>query len=135
VTSLGADEVIDYTTRDFTQTGRTYDVIFDAVGKSSFSRCKSALNNRGDLSLDRRGAGDHAADAVDIEVRQQAGHRCLHRIAAGTREGQGPAARHGASDATSRLREGTRAAGRPRYGIRGARCSVDATSPPASKTM
>ena len=47
VRSLGADEVIDYTKDDFTQTGQTYDVIFDAVGKSSFSRCKGALNAGG----------------------------------------------------------------------------------------
>jgi NADPH:quinone reductase-like Zn-dependent oxidoreductase len=47
VKSLGADKVIDYTTEDFTKSGQTYDVIFDAVGKSSFSRCKSALKQRG----------------------------------------------------------------------------------------
>ena len=43
VTSLGADHVIDYTQRDFTTTGATYDVIFDTVGKSSYGRCKRAL--------------------------------------------------------------------------------------------
>jgi NADPH:quinone reductase-like Zn-dependent oxidoreductase len=47
VKSLGADKVIDYTKEDFTKTGKTYDIIFDAVGKSSFSRCKSALNQKG----------------------------------------------------------------------------------------
>jgi NADPH:quinone reductase-like Zn-dependent oxidoreductase len=47
VKSLGADKVIDYTKEDFTKTGQTYDIIFDAVGKSSFSRCKRALNQRG----------------------------------------------------------------------------------------
>jgi NADPH:quinone reductase-like Zn-dependent oxidoreductase len=47
VRSLGADQVIDYTREDFTKTGQTYDVIFDAVGKSSFSRCKSSLKERG----------------------------------------------------------------------------------------
>ena len=47
VKSLGADKVIDYTKEDFTKTGQTYDVIFDAVGKSSFSRCKSSLNKEG----------------------------------------------------------------------------------------
>jgi NADPH:quinone reductase-like Zn-dependent oxidoreductase/ferredoxin len=47
VKSLGADKVIDYTKEDFTKTGQTYDVIFDAVGKSSFSRCKSSLKKEG----------------------------------------------------------------------------------------
>jgi NADPH:quinone reductase-like Zn-dependent oxidoreductase len=47
VRSLGADQVIDYTREDFTKTGQTYDVIFDAVGKSSFSRCRSSLKEGG----------------------------------------------------------------------------------------
>jgi NADPH:quinone reductase-like Zn-dependent oxidoreductase len=47
VTSLGADKVIDYTQEDFTQNGRTYDIIFDTVGKSSFSRCKDSLTDKG----------------------------------------------------------------------------------------
>jgi len=41
VKSLGVDEVIDYTKEDFTKNGQTYDVVFDAVGKSSFRRCKA----------------------------------------------------------------------------------------------
>jgi len=47
VKSLGADKVIDYTRQDFTKSGETYDVIFDAVGKSSFGRCKSSLKENG----------------------------------------------------------------------------------------
>ncbi len=47
VQSLGADKVIDYTKEDFTKSGQTYDVIMDAVGKSSLSRCKSSLTQRG----------------------------------------------------------------------------------------
>jgi NADPH:quinone reductase-like Zn-dependent oxidoreductase len=47
VQSLGADQVIDYTKEDFTNNGQAYDVIFDAVGKSSFSRCKGALTQTG----------------------------------------------------------------------------------------
>jgi len=43
VQSLGADSVIDYTREDFTRNGETYDVIFDAVGKHSFKRCKDSL--------------------------------------------------------------------------------------------
>lgn len=47
VRSLGADQVIDYTRTDFTTQREAYDVIFDAVGKSSFSRCRRALSQRG----------------------------------------------------------------------------------------
>ncbi|MFI7128090.1 NAD(P)-dependent alcohol dehydrogenase [Nonomuraea sp. NPDC050153] len=47
VRSLGADEVIDYAEEDFTRSGRTYDVVFDAAGKSSFSRSKRVLNSGG----------------------------------------------------------------------------------------
>jgi NADPH:quinone reductase-like Zn-dependent oxidoreductase len=47
VKSLGADKVIDYTKEDFTKNGQTYDIIFDAVGKTTFSQCKSSLKNKG----------------------------------------------------------------------------------------
>jgi NADPH:quinone reductase-like Zn-dependent oxidoreductase len=47
VKSLGADRVIDYTRDDFTRDGQTYDVIFDAVGKSSFGRCQDSLKPGG----------------------------------------------------------------------------------------
>src|SRR5256885_13660340 len=43
VRSLGADRVIDYTKEDFTRNGQTDDVIFDAVGKHSFKRCRDSL--------------------------------------------------------------------------------------------
>ena len=47
VRSLGADRVIDYTKEDFTKNGETYDVIFDAVGKHSFRRCRDSLKPGG----------------------------------------------------------------------------------------
>jgi len=47
VKSLGADKVVDYTKEDFTKSGQTYDIIFDTVIKTSFSRCKSSLKQRG----------------------------------------------------------------------------------------
>ena len=47
VKSLGADRVIDYTHKDFAQSGETYDVIFDAVGKTSASHGKQALKKTG----------------------------------------------------------------------------------------
>jgi NADPH:quinone reductase-like Zn-dependent oxidoreductase len=45
--SIGADHVIDYTKEDFTKRGETYDVIFDVIGKSSFSRCIRLLTPNG----------------------------------------------------------------------------------------
>jgi NADPH:quinone reductase-like Zn-dependent oxidoreductase len=45
--SIGADRVIDYTREDFTESGETYDVIFDVVGKASFSGCLRSLEARG----------------------------------------------------------------------------------------
>jgi NADPH:quinone reductase-like Zn-dependent oxidoreductase len=45
--SIGADQVVDYTQEDFTQRGQTYDVIFDVVGKSSYSGCIRSLKQNG----------------------------------------------------------------------------------------
>jgi len=47
VRSLGADKVIDYTKEDFTDNGEDYDIIFDTVGKSSFTSCKGSLKKNG----------------------------------------------------------------------------------------
>jgi len=47
VKSLGAVNVIDYTKEDYTKLGLTYDIIFDAVGKTNFSKAKKVLNKNG----------------------------------------------------------------------------------------
>ncbi|MQY77488.1 MAG: zinc-binding dehydrogenase [Spirochaeta sp.] len=47
VQSLGADEVIDYTKEDFTRKDQKYNFVFDAVGKSSFAKCKPLLQPGG----------------------------------------------------------------------------------------
>jgi NADPH:quinone reductase-like Zn-dependent oxidoreductase len=47
VKSLGADKIIDYEKDDFTKDHQVYDVVFDAVGKSSFRRCKPLLKPSG----------------------------------------------------------------------------------------
>jgi NADPH:quinone reductase-like Zn-dependent oxidoreductase len=59
--SIGADKVIDYTKEDFTQNGESYDIIFDIIGKSSFSSFEGSLSKNGtyllanpDLSLYNR---------------------------------------------------------------------------------
>jgi NADPH:quinone reductase-like Zn-dependent oxidoreductase len=62
VKSLGADKVIDYTKEDFTQSGETYDLVFDILGKSSFSRCKGSLKPNGRYLL----ASFKMRDLVDM---------------------------------------------------------------------
>src|SRR5688572_25373042 len=47
VKSLGADKIIDYKTGDFTKDSERYDFVFDAVGKSSFGKCKRLLKKTG----------------------------------------------------------------------------------------
>ena len=47
VRRLGADRVIDYTAEDFTKDDQKYDVVLDAVGKSTFGRCRRLLQPRG----------------------------------------------------------------------------------------
>lgn len=47
IKSLGADKVFDYTKEDFTNDNDTYDYIYDAVGKSTFGKCKPLLKEKG----------------------------------------------------------------------------------------
>ena len=49
--SLGADQVIDYTSEDFTRSGRRYDVILDVAGSRSWSQCRRVLNPRATLVI------------------------------------------------------------------------------------
>ena len=47
VRSLGADVVIDYEKEDFTEKGKSYDIVFDAAAKSSYRKCKQSLKPKG----------------------------------------------------------------------------------------
>lgn len=47
VRSLGADRAVDYATEDFTQIGENFDVVFDAVGKTTYFRCRRLLKPQG----------------------------------------------------------------------------------------
>jgi NADPH:quinone reductase-like Zn-dependent oxidoreductase len=47
VGSLGADHVIDYTRADFTKNGEAYDIVFDAVGRQPFGRCRESIRPGG----------------------------------------------------------------------------------------
>ncbi|MEV0716246.1 NAD(P)-dependent alcohol dehydrogenase [Asanoa sp. NPDC050611] len=51
VRSLGADDVVDYTTTDFTRTGQRYDLVFDLVGNRSLTAFRRALTPSGTLVL------------------------------------------------------------------------------------
>jgi len=57
VKSLGANQVIDYSNKDFTQNGEVYDVIFDTVGKTSISRSRRSLKEDGNYLLATFGLG------------------------------------------------------------------------------
>ncbi len=67
VKSLGADTVIDYTKEDFTKNGHTYDSIFDAVNKSSSSRCKSSLTQNGRYLPTMSLSGENAKNLVFLK--------------------------------------------------------------------
>jgi NADPH:quinone reductase-like Zn-dependent oxidoreductase len=73
VKSLGADQVIDYTKDDFTKSGQTYDVIFDAVGKSSFSRSQGALKEKGSYLSIRSSTSEKAENLIFLKELIEAG--------------------------------------------------------------
>jgi len=73
VKSLGVDQVIDYTKEDFTKSGQKYDVIFDAVGKTSFSRSKVALKEKGFYLSVRSSTSEKAEDLLFLKELIEAG--------------------------------------------------------------
>ncbi len=73
VKSLGADKVIDYTKEDFTKSGQTYDIIFDAVNKSSLSRSKSSLKQGGVYLLTRAFSSEKAEYLIFLKELIEAG--------------------------------------------------------------
>jgi NADPH:quinone reductase-like Zn-dependent oxidoreductase len=69
--SIGADHVIDYTQTDFTKTNQTYDVIFDAPGKTSFSRCKKLLKPNGQFLTANPGIADQLRTMWNVFSRRR----------------------------------------------------------------
>jgi NADPH:quinone reductase-like Zn-dependent oxidoreductase len=67
VKSLGADSVIDYTKEDFTKSGIRFDIIFDAVGKTSESACKKLLNPKGKYVTVAGSAGKNSNDLLSLK--------------------------------------------------------------------
>jgi NADPH:quinone reductase-like Zn-dependent oxidoreductase len=73
VKSLGADHIIDYTKEDFTNSGETYDLIFDAVHKIPSSLRKKALNRTGVyLSIENQD-GENTEDLIELKKLIEAG--------------------------------------------------------------
>lgn len=74
VKSLGADKVIDYTKEDYAERGEQYDIIFDAVGKSSQSEAKKALAPNGRFVTVSKGkAVERKQDLVFLKELVEAG--------------------------------------------------------------
>ena len=73
VRSLGAKKVIDYTATEFTQSGETYDVVFDAVGKVSSSYCKNILKENGIFLTVNSPTKEKAEDLVYLKELIEAG--------------------------------------------------------------
>ena len=74
VKALGADEVVDYTQEDFIERGEHYDLIFDAVGKSSKSKCMKALTPDGTFVTSNKGdAPLRAEDLIFLKELVEAG--------------------------------------------------------------
>jgi NADPH:quinone reductase-like Zn-dependent oxidoreductase len=73
VKSLGADKVIDYTKEDFTQSGQTYDLIFDAVNKTSRSHSKGSLKKKGRYLPTMSLASAKAKDLIFLKELIEAG--------------------------------------------------------------
>jgi NADPH:quinone reductase-like Zn-dependent oxidoreductase len=73
VKSLGADHVIDYSKEDFTKSGQVYDVIFDAVRKTSLSRSKGALKEKGLYLSVRSSTRERAENLIFLKELIEAG--------------------------------------------------------------
>ena len=73
VKSLGADHVIDYVKEDFTKRGQTYDVIFDSVRKTSLSRSKGALKEKGVYLSVRSSTHEKVENLIFLKELMEAG--------------------------------------------------------------
>jgi NADPH:quinone reductase-like Zn-dependent oxidoreductase len=67
VKSLGADSVVDYTREDFSKTETRFDIIFDAVGKTSKSACKNLLKPKGKFVSVYGSAGKNSNDLLSLK--------------------------------------------------------------------
>ncbi|MDZ7727413.1 MAG: zinc-binding dehydrogenase [Dehalococcoidia bacterium] len=77
--SLGADHVIDYTAEDFTRIGKTFDFVFDAVGKTSYFECRRLLAPAGVIG---DGPGPWASNSLRFGLRITRRKRVLFALPA-----------------------------------------------------
>jgi len=73
VKSLGADLAIDYTSEDYTQSGESYDVIFDAVGKIPSSQSKESLKGNGNFLSVKAPTSERIEDLIFLKGLAEAG--------------------------------------------------------------
>lgn len=73
VKRLGADHVIDYTQEDFTSTGARFDIVFDAVGKTSKSACKHLLKTGGRYTTVAKNPKSNPGDLQELKRLIEAG--------------------------------------------------------------
>ena len=95
VKSLGADQVIDYTREDFAANGKLYDIIFDTVGKLSFSKCKGSLTDAGVFLTTVPTPAVMLQALWSGKEPWQKGQVCGCGVEAGKQEDQGPCLPHG----------------------------------------
>lgn len=69
--SIGADHMIDYTREDFTKSRQTFDVIFDAPGKTSYSRCRRLLKPEGKFLTANPGFRDQVRAIWNVFIRRR----------------------------------------------------------------
>jgi len=73
VKSIGAGRVIDYTGEDFTRNGECYDLIFDAVGRCPYPRCKKSLKKKGSYISVKSPTVEKTEDLVFLKELAEAG--------------------------------------------------------------
>jgi NADPH:quinone reductase-like Zn-dependent oxidoreductase len=78
--SIGADHVVDYTQEDFTESGEVYDVIFDVIGKVSFSRSEKSIKQNGTYLL----ANPVSQMVQGLWTRMTSSHKVIMQTASGT---------------------------------------------------
>ena len=84
VRTLGADHVIDYKLEDFTKSGKTYDVIFSTVGRTTYAASKHLLSKNGRYITSEGAASDYWHM---LRSKLFGGHKVIGGVASDAAEG------------------------------------------------